>query len=217
MYSITSRIPSFFVCLSIALVVSDKAQAEITLNEIDLANNKVEVTNTGGSSIDISGWWYCNRVNGSPFYSQLGTSLTIDTSLSSEGVGASLTSVDPGEILVLDVPATALPDVNGEFSFYNTNSFGSAAAIEDYVLWGANGIRDIVAQNAGIWTDNDFIDISGIGPGETLQLSPGLPGDDESEYIIATGTIGSANVPEPATACCFLISTSMVLLRRSRR
>ena len=215
MLSFVNRILSFLVCLSVIVVLSCSLHAEITLNEIDLANNKVEVTNTGGSSIDISTWWYCNRVNGSPFYQQLGSSLTIDTALSSEGVGASLTSVDPGEILVLDVPSTALPDVNGEFSFYNTNSFGSSAAIEDYVLWGANGIRDIVAQNAGIWTDNDFIDISGIGPGETLQLSPGLPGDDESEYIIGTGTLGAANIPEPATLALAFVSLCLVCRRRS--
>ena len=98
----------------------------------------------------------------------------------------------------------------------NTNSFGTASAIEDYVLWGASGIRDLTAENAGIWTDNDSIDVSGLGAGETVQLGIGLPGDSAADYTTGTGTLGSTNVPEPSIGLLAL-SGLCFLARRRRR
>ncbi len=159
-----------------------------------------------------STWWWYNRVNGSPFYSTVASSV-IDAGLSSPG--ATLASFGAGQTIVLDLTATILPDANGELGIYNTNSFGSASAIEDYVLWGAKGIRDIVAENAGIWTDNDSIDVSGILPGETLLVLPGTEGNASTEWTTGTGTLGTANVPEPASAAIATLGLT-ALLRRKR-
>ena len=213
------RFGIFSLCFSLVILTVCIAEAGITINEIDLLNDRVELTNTSGSSIDISTWWFCNRVNGSPFYSQI-SSWTINTFLSSDGVGASLSSVDPGEYLIIDMNDNVLRDANGELGVYNTNSFGSASAIEDYTLWGANGIRDLTAQNAGIWTDNDSIDVSGMGAGDSIQLFVGAPGNSASEHYVGSDTIGGINslaIPEPATAYLLTSGSLALLLRRRRR
>ncbi|MEM9480571.1 MAG: hypothetical protein AAGA58_13030 [Verrucomicrobiota bacterium] len=189
------------------------ANAAVVINEIDLANNRVELVNTGASAVDISTWWWCNRVNGSPFYQSVGSNVSvIDNSLST--VGATKTNFAAGATLVMTVDPDFLPDVNGEFSIYNTNSFTSAAAIEDYVLWGSVGIRDIVAQNAGLWTDNQSIDISGLGAGQTLQANLGTTGNGPSEWFLADSTLGSANIPEPTAALMGLLGFALIFRRR---
>jgi hypothetical protein len=161
----------------------------IVITELDLAGNKMELLNTDSAMIDMTSWWLCNRVNGSPFYSQL-SNYTIDAANST----ATSLDVAPGEILVLFLTPAVVPDAKGEIGIYNTNSFGSASAIEDYILWGDDGIRDFVAQNAGIWTDNDSINVSGMGVGETIQLSPGTPGNSASDYFIGPSSLGTVDI-----------------------
>jgi len=51
--------------------------------------------------------------------------------------------------------------------------------------------------NAGIWTDNDSIDVSGIGVGETIQLSPGTPGNSDSDYFIGPSSLGVIEIDIP--------------------
>jgi len=188
MYCERKRIALLPVCWALAVLVGSLVQAEITISEIDLANDQVEIVNAGTTTEDISSWWRCNRVNGLPFYSTL-SSATIDVGFSTSGT--SYASFAPGDILLFDSTGL-LTDANGEFALYNTNSFGSATAMEDYILWGANGIRDFVAQNAGIWIDNDEIDVSGLVAGDTIQLGLGLPGDQASDYFIGPSTLGVA-------------------------
>ena len=186
--------------LAVLSLAGARTVAAQTITEVDLANDKVEIVNHGVSTVDITTWWACNRVNGSPFYRQVSAG-TVDLGLSTSN-GYEL---DPGEILVVSY-SNLFNDTNGELGLYNSNSFGSASAIEDYVLWGANGIRDLVAQNAGIWVDNDAVDISGIQAGETIQLSLGQPGDEASHYQLATGTLGTdQSVPVPVELQHFTI------------
>ena len=189
------------------------AGAQLVISELDLAGDRVELVNIGPSTVDATLWWVCNRVNGPPgFYDPIST-LAIDMQLST---GTSY-DVAPGEILVIDVTGY-LPDANGEFALYNTNSFLSAAAIEDYVAYGGNGTRDSVAQTAGIWTNDTFVAIAGIGAGETIQLELDQFGDAADEYFVGDGTLGVAqSVPEPgatlAGAACLL---ALGCLRRVR-
>ncbi|NNC90222.1 MAG: hypothetical protein HKN82_17330, partial [Akkermansiaceae bacterium] len=171
------------------------ASAGVVLSEIDLAGNRVELINTGGSAADLTGWWWCNRVNGSPFYALVTSNSTVDAGLSSPG--ATLTNFGAGQVMVLDLTSGFLPDANGELGLYTTNSFGSASAIHDYVLWGGSGIRDLTAQNAGIWIDNDSISVAGLGAGDTIQLKPGLPGNSAADYEIAPSTLGAEQVAAP--------------------
>ncbi len=176
--------------------LSATVQAQVIFTEIDLANDRIEIVNAGESMEDMSGWWVCNRFNGSPFYLTLASQATIDTQLST--AGATLASFLPGDILVLDIAdADFLPDDQGEFSLYSTNSFGSSAAIETYVAWGANvGVRDTVANGAGIWTTNDFIDIAEMGVNETIQLTIGEDSVESTDFEFGSSTFGSFGADE---------------------
>jgi hypothetical protein len=177
------------ISIVLALGIGAIARAEMVFSEADLAGNKVELVNIGAGSVDLSSYWFCNRVNGRPFYLTVSDAGTIDTALST----ARSLRVAPGEILVLDLRAGFLPDANGELGLYESNIFsGSGAPIEDYILWGADGRRDFVAQAAGIWIDNDWIDVSGLGTGDTIQLALGRPGDQASEYFIGPESLGVA-------------------------
>ena len=52
-----------FARLSISLVCllsfSTFVHADFTISEVDLANNKLELINTGSTTEDISFWWWC--------------------------------------------------------------------------------------------------------------------------------------------------------------
>ncbi|MEM6687833.1 MAG: PEP-CTERM sorting domain-containing protein [Planctomycetota bacterium] len=199
-----------------AILSPGTSRGGIVITEVDLANNLIELTNDGIMNVDISTWWLCNRVNGSPFYATVSSATSINGS-SFEASGAADLILENGDVLVLNVDAGLLPDANGEFAFYNTNSFGSTSAIEDYILWGNPGIRDIVADNAGLWIDNESIDVSGIGAGETIQLLSGT-GVQASEYGIAPATLGFvAAVPEPSVTLVLSAGALIVSARRKRR
>lgn len=204
-----SRLAAFLLATSIS------APGAIVISELDLANNKLEIVNTGGSSVDIAAWWLCNRVNGSPFYFQFTSAANV--SLIPGESSSTDFDLASGEFITVQLNAGFVPDGAGELGLYNINSFGSSTAIEDYVAWGATtGIRDSPADTAGIWVLNESINIAGIGPGDTLQLLPSQTGDSAAEYTIGASTIGSAtNVPEPGSAL-LAVAGSVLLLRRWR-
>lgn len=210
-HPLVPRVSTFLAMLLVSFCFGLRATADIILTELDLLNDRIELFNSGASAIDMNDWWMCNRVNGSPFYSLVSDSTTIDAGLST----ATSLNVAPGEILVLDVTINILPDVNGELGLYNVNSFTAASAIEEYILWGADGIRDIVAQDAGLWTDNESINVAALGAGETLQLGAGLAGNAASDYFIGSETLGSV-VPEPGTWSLLLLGAGW-LGHRGRR
>ena len=188
------------------------SNAAIVISEIDLANNRVELVNTGTSSVDLTNYWWCNRENGSPFYQQINTTNSVvDAGLST----GSLTTFGAGDILVLDISASFLPDINGELGLYNTNTFGASAAIEDYVLWGNTGVRDAVAEGASIWTDNEFIDVSGLGAGDSIQLRNGELGNSASEYFLGASSFGV--VPEPSSTLLLSLGAFGLGLIRKRK
>lgn len=188
------------------------SSGSIIISEIDLTNNRVELVNTGTSSVDLTNYWWCNRENGSPFYQQINTTNSVvDTGLST----GSLASFGAGDILVLDISASFLPDINGELGLYTTNTFGASAAIEDYVLWGNTGIRDAVAEGASIWTDNEFIDISGLSAGESIQLRNGELGNSASEYFLGASSFGV--VPEPSSTLLLSLGALGLGLIRKRK
>ncbi len=187
------------------------ADAVVIISEIDLANNRVELVNTGDASIDLTDYWWCNRVNGSPFYSRIGTgNSTVDAGLST----GTLSGFGAGDILVLDIASSFLPDASGELGLYNNNTFGVSAAIEDYILWGGNGVRDAVAQGASIWTDNEFIDVSEIGLGETIQLTSGTPGNAAGDYFLGASSLGA--IPEPSSLILTAVGVIGLGMRRKR-
>lgn len=210
------KTPYLFLAFVALIVPSDAFGQGIRITEIDLINNIVEITNDGGGDVDISNWWLCNRVNGSPFYAQVSTDTSVNAASFEFDGGSDFDTLSNGDVLVLDVTAGFLPDSNGEFAFYNTNSFGSASAIEDYVAYGSAGIRDSVAQNAGIWTDGDFIDLNGLDVGETIQLAAGEDGNSSQDYFFGPPTFGSVSIPEPSSVTILGVVIAGLGLRRNR-
>lgn len=209
----TKALLSLATVLVTALLLSASAQA-VTITEVDLAGNRLEMVNETAGSFNMSAWQWCNRVNGSPFYSSFGTIGTIDAALSTPGT--SFANFQAGDIMVVTLNDAFLPDAGGEMGIYSSGSFGSAAAIVDYVAWGTpTGFRDTVAQTAGIWTDNDQLALPAAG--DTIQLNFGSPGNAASDYSSAAATLG-VFVPEPSSVAILMLGMlSMAGVVRRRK
>ncbi len=129
------------VTLTIFSLIS--SQAQVRIFKLDPATNTVTLKNYGSANSPISGLWFCNF----PDYAQV------------NGM-TSVTSLDPDEEVVIN--STINFDVaDGEFGLYNTNSFGSSSAMEDYLQWGsADHQREPVAVAAGLWDAGTFLDVA---------------------------------------------------------
>lgn len=203
---------NFALPLALGLFGTALCQGAVVISELDLANNKIELVNTGASAIDFTGWQWCNLISGSPAYGSVTGNSVIDAVLSS--AGASLTNFGAGQVLVLNIADTWLRDGLGELGLYTSSSFGTSTALEDYASWVGNGTRDSVAATAGIWVDNDPIDLTGIGAGDTVQLTLGQNGNSAASYQVAASTLGATNVPEPTTGLLGLIGLGLLARRR---
>ncbi len=200
----------FLSLLAISLM-SSSSEAAVVISEIDLLNNKIELVNNGLAAVDVTGFFFCNRFNGSPFYPAITLGL-VDVANSS----ANSLSIAPGAYLTFAMTAAFIPDASGEIGLYiNGSNFGASANIVDYVGWGANGTRDSVAAAAGIWGDGTFVNVTAITAGQTIQLKQGLAGNSVADYQLAASTIGFNQVPEPTTAT--LAGLALLALARRQR
>ena len=96
---------------------------------------------------------------------------------------------------------------------------GNVNAIEDYVLWGANGIRDSVAQGAGIWTDNVSLSTAGIDANNTFSLDATTLGNSPTDYQVAAsslGTFSTSAIPEPSSLVILGLLSGASAIRRRR-
>jgi hypothetical protein len=120
------------------------AQANVRISKIDPATNSVTLKNYGDANAPISGYWFCVR----PAYSPL------------SGMTA-VTTLAPNE--ELDIASSVnFPVSNGEFALYSSSSFGSSAAMLDFLQWGtgAGSSRESEAVAAGLWVADTFITVS---------------------------------------------------------
>ena len=69
---------SFLLLLLFSLTPCSHSIGGIILTEVDLANNIIELVNDGGADVDLSNWWLCNRVNGSPVYDTFASGASIN-------------------------------------------------------------------------------------------------------------------------------------------
>ena len=117
--------------------------AVVIINEV-IGDDKVELKNIGGETIDISTYWLCDF----PSYDQL-SNLTVDC-------GSLMLAA--GETVTVETVRIDIDGADGEMGLYTTNNFGSSTAMVDYVEWGStNHGRSQVAVNANIWTSGDFV------------------------------------------------------------
>lgn len=201
----------YFTFLVVFLCSAPSSNGALVISEIDLANNKIEIVNTGTSNINMAGYYFCNRFNGSPFYIALTTAL-----IDAPNSDTSILTLGAGQVLTFQMTAAYIPDLTGEIGLYlNNSNFGLAANMVDYVAWGANATRDSVASTKGIWGNGTFVSVTGITSGQTIQLGQGLAGNSRSDYSLAASTIGFNQVPEPATA--FLAALGLLAMTRRRR
>ncbi len=127
-------------------MATQTADAQIRIVEVDPATSTVKLRNYGSPSNpqDISSYWFCARFA----YTQVGAGTVVSGSLNL-AVGA--------EVVV--TMASALNTTSSDVCLYTTSSFGSSAAMEDFVQYGGGGIgRENVAVNKGIWTAGTFVD-----------------------------------------------------------
>jgi hypothetical protein len=172
------------------------ASGNVVISEVDLANSRVELVNIGSLAVNTTNHRWCNKVNGEPDDYPRVSSATINRELSTTPDLVLL----PGEVLVFDLTSSFLPQAGGELGLYlPTGSFGSRAAMIDYINWGnSRGVRDSVADNPpAIWEKNAAIDVSSIGPGDSIQLKPGAVGDSVDAYRVASASIGLAQSVVP--------------------
>lgn len=187
------KFPSALLAVAIAALAI--AKADLVISEIDLVNNKVEFVNTGPGSQNLTGYWFCNLWKRSPAYVAASTAQIV----AAESTSTTLT-LPAGGILTFQLTAAFITDAQGEFGLYTTNSFGSPAAMVDYVSWGGDATRDSVAagKSPAIWVAGTFVSVTGISAGQTIQLGAGLAGNSAADYSLAASTIGVNQVtPAP--------------------
>lgn len=117
------------------------AQANVRILRADPNTNSITLKNFGDTEAPISGYWFCVR----PQYAQL-SSMT------------GVTTLAPGA--ELDIASSInFPVASGEFALYSSSSFGSSAAMLDFLQWGtgAASSRESEAVGAGLWVADTFI------------------------------------------------------------
>ncbi|GAA4900598.1 hypothetical protein GCM10023311_27800 [Flaviramulus aquimarinus] len=122
------------------------SNAQIRIKMLDPTNNTVVIHNYGGSTINISSYWFCNF----PAYA----------SISSMTVNSGSTNLASGE--EVNITSSINFDASdGEFGLYTTNASGFTNDMIDYLQWGSFGHqREPVANAANIWVAGTFISVS---------------------------------------------------------
>ena len=170
------------------VVGAGSASASLELTEVDIAGGMIELTNIGDTpfSGDLLEWCM-------PFvYGQLETSFTFAT----------------GESRVYSVgPGGALNDSEDLWIYLDrTATFGDTSKVTSGVVWGsdqsgAGRVASVVSATGGeAWADaTDFVDTSGLGAGQTIQLiypgdipnaSSGWTVDEANLGVFACGGLG---------------------------
>ncbi len=155
----------------------------VVLNEVEYLGNRVEIYNNSNASVDITNYWLCL---GPGRYSRIGA-LEIEGNLV---LGA-------GELAVVSYN---MPTESGGLGLYRTGGgFGNPDNIVDFVQWGEAGSpRENVAVSAGIWTEGDFVPVSGI---DTYSIEYDGEGDAASDWTEASNSsLGLANGTGVASA-----------------
>lgn len=173
---------------------SQTAPRVIVINEIDQTNRQVELLNTGSTTVDITGWWLCNRPNlpGSTRYDQIDVDPTITL------ISGSL-MMAPGAFTVLSWDH--MVNTGGEeLGLYLTNTFGNSDQLEDYVIYNQIDTpnRLSVAVAAGVWAStSDFVPPL-VTSTNSIALNPGTyaggTDTDLSDWVEMPNTIGGPNV-----------------------
>ena len=120
--------------------------AQVRIKMVDPSNNTVTLHNYGGSTVDVSTYWFCNF----PAYAQI----------SAMSINSGSTNLSSGAEVNITSSINFSP-TNSEFGLYTTNASSFTDDMIDYLQWGAaSHQRESVAVSAGIWTAGTFISAS---------------------------------------------------------
>ena len=136
---------TFKLLLTFILTVSmlTLSNAQIRLKIVNPSTGAVTIHNYGSSTVNIGTYWLCNF----PSYDQLNT-LTVTQGSLNLAAGAEVTVISTVNLTVAD----------SELGLYNSSTFGSSTAMQDYLQWGSAGHqREVVAVNKGIWVAGTFV------------------------------------------------------------
>lgn len=173
------------ILLATFVFVSTGVGQDVRINEISPEGDWIELYNQSGSEVDVSSLWLCSKF----VYRRIdnGDGAGPDISV----ISGSL-AIPSGEYLVLSWDIDA---VGADIGLYNSNSFASAAAMEDFMQYnftGAGG-RENVAVTKGIWTAGTSA--PAVLPGKTLSYFG--PGTGAGAWDISESTRGADNASLP--------------------
>jgi hypothetical protein len=186
------------VVLSAGIFLAGPASAQVVFNEILLedaaglrVNQLVELKNTSTSSVNIGGWILGRQGD---FSAILPANVTLPAGgilivhFNQAGTSGSSEVYFPGKVL----------DDVSDLSLYRANSlsnggFSNPDNIRAFVQWGGipQNTRQSVAQNAGLWTSNTWINTPPAG--HSVELCSGTGISPSSYFDQATPSIGSNN------------------------
>ena len=127
---------------------SEDPTTTVRLTAVNSITGEITMTNIGNTTFDITGFWLCDQ----PSYTAL-NNLTPTAGNYILAMGESVTVVW----------GTLMGNPDGEVALYNTNSFGSSLAVEDYFQYETDPHgRTNEAVAAGVWNTGDFVPGTGL-------------------------------------------------------
>jgi len=151
---------SLFTCFMAAQLTG-----QIIINEVNIADEWVELYNSGTTTVDINNYTLCNF----PRYGVISSAAV--TLLSGSAIMA------PGDITVVRWANNISPNgaTSGEMGIYQMpGMYNSTTNIQDYVQWGApNHGRSSTAVSAGVWDNASTFLPAPTNPSNSLSLVVG--------------------------------------------
>ncbi|MEM7369190.1 MAG: T9SS type A sorting domain-containing protein [Bacteroidota bacterium] len=182
------------------LSVGQLLHGQVIINEVKYGgtSDTVELKNVGTTTVNVSSWWFCYRF----VYNQL-NSLTASGNL----------NMAPGSIVY--VTGLNMNNSSSDLGLYNSGSFGSSTAMQDFVQYGQGGIgRESVAVMKGIWTAGEFvptvanannsIENNGCGntPGNWVEQTTASFGQENAAMVNVDGGMVVTEVGEDTIFYC---------------
>lgn len=127
--------------LTVFILISGTAPAQVRITEVNVQQQRVELTNFGATSVSLTTWQWCRRF----VYSAVGGSIAA------------------GETRQFTV---SMDLASSDIGLYRSSLFGSSSDMEDYVQYGASFVfngREAVAVAKGIWPSGQFLTLPASG------------------------------------------------------
>lgn len=154
------------------------AQSQITINEVLLGNNYLELQNTSDTTVNISQYYLVVNNN----IIRIGSHIS-----ACQGVN---TEVEPGEYFGWDIYVDT-DTFHGEVVLFKNNSTNDPAAAIDYVQWGSpSHPYEALADSADLWTSGDFVSVI-LNGGSLERIDPGTQSSDWT--IVAVNSLCEEN------------------------